>query len=117
VDAAKTLLNPVRVPREITIDHQVGALKVDPLARGVCGNEHLHLWIMSEGPLRLHAILASHAAVDNYHSFFAAAKQPGDTHLQVAQRVAMLSEDNKFLAGRRLKGVIAESVLNRTLNI
>jgi hypothetical protein len=40
VDATKTLLNPVRLPREIIIDHQVGALKVDTLPRGVGGNEH-----------------------------------------------------------------------------
>ena len=97
VDAAKTLLNPVRIPRKIIVNHQMGALKIDPLARGVGGNEHLHIRIMLEGLLRLHAFIAAHAAVDNYHSFFAA-KQRSDTHLQVTQRVAMLREDNKLLA-------------------
>src|SRR6516164_5837079 len=72
VDAAKTLLNPVRIPRKIIVNHQMGALKINPLARGVCGNEHLHIRIMLEGLLRLHAFLAAHTAVDNYHSFFAA---------------------------------------------
>jgi hypothetical protein len=101
VDAAKTLLNPVRISRKMIINHQMGALKIDALAGGVRGDQHLHIWIVLERLLRLHAFLAAHAAVDNYHSFFAA-KQSSDTHLQVAQRVAMLREDDKLLPGRRL---------------
>ena len=38
VDAAEALLNPVGVPWQVVVDHQVGALKVDPLARGIRGN-------------------------------------------------------------------------------
>jgi len=42
VDAAKTLFDAVRVPGQIVVDHQVGALQVDPFAGGICGQQHLH---------------------------------------------------------------------------
>ena len=37
VDAAEALLEPVRVPGQVVVHHQVGALQVDALARGVGG--------------------------------------------------------------------------------
>ena len=55
VDAAEPLLEAVRVPRQVVVDHQVGALEVDALARGVGGEQHLHVGIVLERLLRLHA--------------------------------------------------------------
>ena len=40
VDAAEPLLDPVRVPRQVVVDHQVRALQVQALARGVGGDQH-----------------------------------------------------------------------------
>ena len=72
VNAAEALLNTVGVPWEVVIDHQVGALKVNPLACSIRGNEHVHFRIMFERLLRLQAFLAAHAAVDDDHSLLAA---------------------------------------------
>ena len=43
VDAAEALFQAVRVPRQVVVDHQVGALQVDAFARGVGRQQHLHL--------------------------------------------------------------------------
>lgn len=48
VNTAETLLDPVRVPRQIVVDHQVGALEVDALAGGVRGKENLYVRIVLE---------------------------------------------------------------------
>ena len=41
VDAAEPLLDAVRVPRQVVVDHQVGGLQVEALAGGVGGHQHL----------------------------------------------------------------------------
>ena len=77
VDAAEALLDPVGVPRQVVVDHQVGALKIDALAGSVRGKQHLYLRVVLERLLRLHALLAAHAAVDDDHGLLAA-EQRGD---------------------------------------
>ena len=72
VDAAEALLEAVRVPRQVVVDHQVGALQVDALAGGVGGQQHLHLGVVPERLLRLQPLLAAHAAVDDDHGLLAA---------------------------------------------
>ena len=67
VDAPEALLEPVGIPGQVVVDHQVGALEVDALAGGVGRQQDLHLGIVPEGFLRLHAFLAAHAAVDDDH--------------------------------------------------
>ena len=52
VDAAEPLLDPVRVPRQVVVDHQVGALQVQALARGVGGDQHPAVRVLGE---QLHA--------------------------------------------------------------
>jgi hypothetical protein len=46
VDAAEALLQPVRVPREVVVNHEVGPLQVDTFAGGVGGEQHLHLGVV-----------------------------------------------------------------------
>ena len=65
VDAAETLLDPVWVPGQVVIDHQVGTLQIDAFTGGVGGKQHLHLWVVFEGFLRLQPLFATHAAVDD----------------------------------------------------
>ena len=72
VDAAEALLDAIGVPRQIVIDHQVSALKVDAFARGVGGGQDLDFWIVEERFLRLFPLLAAHPAVDENHGVFAA---------------------------------------------
>ena len=77
VDAAEALLDAVGVPRQVVVHHQVRALEVDALARGVGGQQHLHLGVVPERLLRLQPLLAAHAAVDDDHGLLAA-EQRGD---------------------------------------
>ncbi len=98
MDAAEPLLEAVRVPRQIVVHHQVRALEVDAFAGGVGRQQHLDLGIVPEGLLRLHPLLAAHAAVDDDDRFLAA-EQRDDPFLQVVQRVAVLGEDDQLLVG------------------
>ena len=64
VNAAEALLEAVGVPGQVVVDHQVRALEVDALARGVGGQQDLHFRVVLERLLRLHPLFAAHAAVD-----------------------------------------------------
>ena len=59
VDAAEALLDAVRVPRQVVVHHQVGALQVDALAGGVGGEQHLHLGVLREASCAFAALLAA----------------------------------------------------------
>jgi len=97
VDAAEPLLEAVRVPGQVVIDHQVGALEVDTFTRGVRGQQHPHFGIVLERLLRLHTLLAAQAAVDDDHRLLASQRR-GDACLQVVQGVSMLGEQDELLA-------------------
>ena len=51
VDAPKALLQPVGVPGQVIVDHQVGALQVDALAGGVGGQQEVDVGIVAEAVL------------------------------------------------------------------
>ena len=99
VDVAEALFQAVRVPGQVVVDHQVGALQVDAFAGGVGGQQHLHLRVVPERFLRRQAFLAAHAAVDDDQRRLAA-EQGRDALLQVAQRVPVLGEDHQLLMRR-----------------
>ena len=56
VDTTEALLQPIRVPGQVVVDHQVGALQVDAFARGVGRQQHLHLRVVPEGFLHGQAL-------------------------------------------------------------
>ena len=99
VDAAEPLLEAVGVPRQVVIDHQVGPLEVDALARGVRGEQHPHVGVVLERLLCLQPLLPAQGAVDDHHGLLAA-QQRGDSGLQVVQGVPMLGEDDELLVRR-----------------
>ena len=68
VDAAETLLQSVRVPWQVVVDHQMGAaLQVDALASGIVCQEDAHFWVVVEGHNVGFAHVTRHAAVDDGH--------------------------------------------------
>jgi hypothetical protein len=71
VDAAEALLQPVRVPRQVIIDHQVRALEVDAFAGRIVRDHDQHVLVVHEGLDHLAAILTADAAVNLYHGFMA----------------------------------------------
>ena len=93
VDAAEPLLDPVRVPRQVVVDHQVGALQVQALARGVGGDQHPAVHVLGEQLHDLAAFFAPDPAVDGDDGF-RAAEQAADPFGQVFQGVPVLGEDD-----------------------
>ena len=100
MNPAEPLLDPIRIPGEVIVHHQVRPLEVDALARCVGGYQDLHLGVMSETFLCLQPLLAAHAAVDTYEGFFPP-KQGRDPLSEVIERVAMFGKDDQFLKVRR----------------
>ncbi len=101
VDAAEALLNPVRVPRQVVVDHQVRPLQVHALTRGIGRDKDLHRRIVAERVLHPPTVLALHAAMDDHHCFLAA-EQCSDLAFEVVERVTVLGEHDElaWLAGR-----------------
>ena len=100
VDPAEALLESIGIPRQVVVHHQMCALEIDALARGVRREQHLHFRVVFERLLRLHALFAAHAAVDHHHGGFAA-EQRGDVLEEIVQRVAMFGEEHELLSRRR----------------
>ena len=97
VDSPEPLLDPVRIPRQVVVDHQVRALEVDALPGGVGRDEHADVGILAERLLRFAAHLTPHAAVD-LDDRLASSQQRADAVGQVVERVAMLGEDDQLPA-------------------
>ena len=100
MNATEALLKAIRVPRQVIVHHQVGALKIDAFTRRVGGEQHLDVGIVEERFLSFAAGFAAHAAMYGDDSI-RATKQRANTPFQIAERVAVLGEHNKFLMRRR----------------
>ena len=101
VDTAKALFDPVGIPGQVVVHHQVRALEIDALAGGVSRKQDLYLGVVQESLLRLLPIFASKPAVD-HHDGFAASEQPvSDVVVEIAEGVAVFGEDHDLLIARR----------------
>ena len=96
VDASEALFQAVRIPGQVVVHHQVGALQIDALAGGVGRQQHLHLRVVPERLLHGQAFLPADAAVDDDDRLLAS-KQRRDALLQIAQRVPVLGEEHELL--------------------
>src|SRR5581483_2602424 len=92
MDAPHPLFEPVRVPRQVVVDHQVAELEVDPLACGLGGDADLGFALELDLPLA--ALLRAHAAVD-LRRRVAPLVQLLE---QVIERVLVLREDQELAA-------------------
>ena len=61
MDPSKSLLDPVRIPWQVVVHHQMGALQVDALACCVGREQYLNFGVVLKGLLCLHPLLATHA--------------------------------------------------------
>ncbi len=100
VETAEALFDPVGVPGQVVIDHQMRTLQVDALAGGVGGQQHLYFGVVLEQFLGLEALFASDATVDDDDRLLAA-EQRADALFEVVERVAVLGEDDQLLVRRR----------------
>ena len=96
VNTAKALFDPVRIPRQVVVDHQMGTLEVDTLTGRVRRQKHLNLGVVPKGFLYLQALLAANTAVDDDHGLFPS-EQRRHALLQIVQRVAVLGKDDELL--------------------
>ena len=97
VDTAKTLFQPVGVPWQVVIDHEMGALQVQPFACGIGSDKNAHFLVLPEAFFHLAPFVAQHSAVDGDNGFFAAEK--GANFIgQIAQCVAMFGKNDQLFA-------------------
>ena len=100
VDAAHALFEPVRIPRDVVVEEDVAALKVDALPSRLSGDQHLdgtfaELLFGIEPAPRFVARAGLHAAVDA-----ADAEAPSlQVFHQVVKGVLELSEEQQPLIG------------------
>ena len=98
VDPAETLLQAVGVPRQVVVDHEMGAaLEVYALPRRIVGKEESNRGIVVEGGNRGPSPIARHASVDDRDAF----RLPGsvtNAPREVLERVARLGEDDDLPA-------------------
>ncbi|HLT37652.1 MAG TPA: hypothetical protein VK034_15270, partial [Enhygromyxa sp.] len=97
VDSAEALLEPVGVPRQVIVDHQVRALKVDAFAGGVVGDEHEHVGVVHERGDAVAPVLALDLAVD-LDDRIRRAELVADLGCQVGERVHELGEHHELAA-------------------
>src|SRR5579884_2665858 len=97
VDAAKALLQPVGVPGQVVIHHEVSALQIDALARSVGGDQDLDFLVVPEGFLSLAPVFTADAAVDDDHGL-RPTEQGANALGEVIQRVAVLRENHQLAA-------------------
>ncbi len=67
VDTTEALLDPIRVPRQVVVHHEMGSLQVDTFPRCVGGHQDRNVLVLGERFLDLAALLTPKAAMDrNY---------------------------------------------------
>jgi hypothetical protein len=98
VDSPHSLFQPVRVPRQIPVDHHPAELEVDALTGGICPDQELG--VLPEPLFGGDAVLELHAPVDDADGTAPLAKLSG----QVLQGVPVLGKDEDLLVtvGHRL---------------
>ena len=95
VDAPEPLLDPVRVPRQVVVDHQVSGLQVQALAGRVGGQQDLARGVVCELLRDLTAKGAAHPTVNRLDRL-RPAQQGADPSREVLERVAVLGEDDQL---------------------
>ncbi len=93
VDAAEPLLDPVGIPRQVVVDHQVCPLEVDAFSCGIRRHKDGGFLVLLEELLDVLAVIPFHATHDGHHCF-GVAKQGTDAAGQIAQGVLVFGEDD-----------------------
>src|SRR5262249_12960067 len=91
VDTAKALFQPVGVPWQVIVDHEVGVLEVRSFPSSMRGDQHARGRVVAEEFLDVPAILAFAPTMDSDKGG-GVAEQTADPLLQITQRVAVLGE-------------------------
>ena len=65
MNAPEPLLKPIRVPRQVVVNHQMGSLKVDTFPCGIVGYENFEGLVLIECLDHVAAKFAFHSAMDD----------------------------------------------------
>lgn len=93
VDATEALFDPVGIPRQVVVHHEMCALEVYAFAGSIGREEHLHIGVVAERLLRLRAMFPAHGAVNQNHRLITP-KQGCNSAVQIIESIAMLREYN-----------------------
>ena len=95
--AAEALLDPVGVPRQVVVHHQVGDLKIHAFTRCIGRHQNGHVRVLAELFLCRDAVLSARSTVNlDDGGWFA--DDPGDLLPQVVERVLVLRKDDQLLS-------------------
>src|SRR5438128_2272277 len=97
MNPTEALLDAVGIPREVVIDHEMGALKIDAFTSCIGSKKHFDFWIVSERLLDFQPVFAPNTAVYGHYGI-GASDQYLNLFLQIGQCVSMLSKDDQLLA-------------------
>src|SRR2546422_470631 len=95
VNAAEALFDPVGIPRQIVIHHQMGALKIDTFACGIGGYHDRDIFVLREKVLRTLAFVTMQAAMQ-CNDCFDTTKKATDTLREISKGIAVLGKDDQF---------------------
>ena len=93
VNTAESLFDTIGVPGQVVVDHEVGALQVEPLAGGVGSKQHEGARVVRELFADGLAKMPRRAPM-NGDNGVGAAQLGGDFILQVGEGIAVFGEDN-----------------------
>ena len=93
VNTAESLFDTIGVPGQVVVDHEVGALQVEPLAGGVGGKQHEGARVVRELFADGLAKMPRRAPM-NGDNGVGAAQLGADFILQVGEGIAVFGEDN-----------------------
>ena len=105
MDATEALLDAVRIPRQVVVDHHVGDLQVDTLAGSVGRHQHLRRRVHPETVLNRSPVVALDPAVDDDHRV-RTTQLCRDPLLQIGERVLVFGEHDQLVGGHVVKGSV-----------
>src|SRR3989339_50713 len=95
VYSAKTLFNPVWVPWQVIVNHQMCALQIYAFTSRVSSGQNINIFIVCELFLSQLSFFSAYAAMDNDNSFILTNKT-SDFISKILEGVFMLRKYNEF---------------------
>ena len=100
MNAPEPLLQPIRVPWQVVVHHQIRALEIYALTRSIRSNQHANVWVGPKQRLKSAAFVAMRSAMDS-DDRLGIADHPCDPLVEVVQSVAMFGKDDELALASR----------------
>ena len=93
MNAAETLLQPIGVPGQVIVNHQMRPLKVDAFTRSIRGDQNANAHILLEKLFCLSPFVTEHTTMDGHNSLIVPKQRP-DFSGKIIQCILVLCEDD-----------------------